>query len=154
MASERPHEPAARWDESGLGVSPNGDQGSPVVREPRVEPAPPEAPPRRRLPSRAVAGACLVVALVAVLWALGPLDLRTGPDPDEVEDRIAEDAAAFGVEASVQCPENAAATEAGETFTCVARAPNGSSVTIEVLNDGDTYAWDPQPLAQLARNPS
>lgn len=147
-------EPVSDWDESSFGVGTNGDEGSPVVTEPRVSPRQHEAAERRaRLP------AVIVLALVMVggagaLWGTGLIDTPPGPNPDDVEGQIALDAAAFGVKATIECPDSASETEVGETFECVATTNGGRSVTIRVINNEDTYEWNPQPLTRLRKSPS
>jgi hypothetical protein len=130
------------------GFSPSG--GQPAEPEGTIGDQPPAAETKRRRP--ALRGLVWVALIGAAIGAdrLGVFDQPTGPDPQQVEQAIADDARQYGAKVTVSCPDDADQTAVEETFKCTATNAAGETVTIKVTNHEDSFEWVSGPLSTLA----
>ena len=108
--------------------------------------------PRRRATLARVVGALVLAALIGA-DALGVFDEGggSGPTAEEVEEALVDDAAALGIELTVDCPDDAAETDVGESFECVAANSAGLTRAVPVTNLEDGFEWPRRPLLELGR---
>jgi hypothetical protein len=140
------------------GFSAVGEQPPEVEVAPVGEAPPPEAEPQpaeaeQKKKGNPVARGVIWVIVIAAFFGidrLGIFDEATGPTAAEVEEAITDSARQFGVQVTVDCPDNAEDTEVDATFTCTATNRRGTSVDVLVTNHEDNYEWDTGPLSTLA----
>jgi hypothetical protein len=144
-------EPCTECGFSAIGEQPAEPAPEVTVGEQQQAPEPPPAEPqeqRKRSPARLLVWLVVIAGFFAVNQ-LGVFDEATGPTAEEVEQAIVDSARQFGVEVTVDCPDDAEDTEVDGTFVCTATAPGGRTVEIVVTNHEDTFEWETGPLTTL-----
>jgi len=106
------------------------------------------APKRQRSRVRILVWVAALGALFAV-DRLGVFDPAPGPDADQVEQAIVDNADDYGATVTVDCPGDADQAEVGDTFTCTVTPERGKAFAITVTNREDSFAWDSAQLSTL-----
>lgn len=138
------------------GFSPNGEgDEAPVISvgdeaaadEPGPEAESESAPKLKRSPARLLIWLVALAALFGVA-RLGIFDPAPGPDADQVEEAIVDNAADYGATVTVACPDDADQTEVDASFRCVVTAGN-RTFPIRVTNHEDNFSWPSDQFATL-----
>lgn len=138
------------------GFSPNGEGDErPAIsvgdEAPADDPAPAaeseSASKRKRSPARLLVWLVALVALFGLDRA-GVFESPPGPDADQVEEAIVDNAADYGVTVTVDCPDDADQTEAEASFRCVVNAGN-QTFPIRVTNHEDNFSWPSDQFTTL-----
>lgn len=129
-----------------------GEQAEPPPPEgpPSGEPPPPESAPKKKHPGARTLIWLVVIGAAIGADRLGVFDQATGPDADQVEEAIADDAQTnHGVQVSVDCPDDADQTAVDESFFCTVTGPKGETLRLRVINHEDSFEWQSGPLGTL-----
>lgn len=138
------------------GFSPNGEGDErPAIsvgdEAPADDPAPAaeseSASKRKRSPARLLVWLVALVALFGLDRA-GVFESPPGPDADQVEEAIVDNAADYGVTVTVDCPGDADQTEVEASFRCVVNAGN-ETFPIRVTNHEDNFSWPSDQFTTL-----
>ena len=138
------------------GFSPNGEGDErPAIsvgdEAPADDPAPAaeseSASKRKRSSARLLVWLVALVALFGLDRA-GVFESPPGPDADQVEEAIVDNAADYGVTVTVDCPDDADQTEVEASFRCVVNAGN-ETFPIRVTNHEDNFSWPSDQFTTL-----
>ncbi len=78
----------------------------------------------------------------------GVFESPPGPDADQVEKAIVDNAADYGATVTVDCPDDADQTEVEASFRCVVNAGN-QTFPIRVTNHEDNFSWPSDQFTTL-----